>query len=175
MRFGETERSPVRAYHLTCRDGSVKDVEITFTVVGDITYVVFHDITDRKRADTALRESERRLNTLISNLPGAVYRCKADPDWTVEFISEGYPTLTGYSTTISWASPGLVTSNSSTRTTVRESSMTCSRQSPRNGTIRWSIVSVPQRARRNGSGTGNGGLLRERRTGGYRRLLCRPL
>ena len=53
------------------------------------------DITDRKRADAAQRDTERRLATLISNLPGAVYRCKADAPWTVEFMSEGYGTLTG--------------------------------------------------------------------------------
>lgn len=54
------------------------------------------DITEGKRAATALRESERRLGTLLSNLPGAVYRCKADANWTVEFLSDGYLSLTGY-------------------------------------------------------------------------------
>ncbi len=53
------------------------------------------DITDRKRTEDALRESERRLATLMSNLPGAVYRIKADSEWTVEFLSDGYLPLTG--------------------------------------------------------------------------------
>ncbi len=53
------------------------------------------DITEQKRAEAALRESERRLATVLSNLPGAVYRCKADANWTIEFLSDGYRTLTG--------------------------------------------------------------------------------
>jgi PAS domain S-box-containing protein len=53
------------------------------------------DITEQVRAEAALRESERRLATVISNLPGAVYRCRADAQWTVEFLSDGYRALTG--------------------------------------------------------------------------------
>ena len=57
---------------------------------------VIHDITGRVRAESALRENERVLSTLLSNLPGMVYRCQNDADWTMEFISEGCRELTGY-------------------------------------------------------------------------------
>ncbi len=43
-----------------------------------------------------LRENERVLSTLISNLPGMVYKCQNDKNWTMEFISDGCKTLTGY-------------------------------------------------------------------------------
>lgn len=39
---------------------------------------------------------ERRLSTLMSNLPGIAYRCLNNRDWTMEFISEGCMALTGY-------------------------------------------------------------------------------
>lgn len=43
-----------------------------------------------------LRESQRIHATLLSNLPGMVYRCRNDPDWTADFISEGSLALTGH-------------------------------------------------------------------------------
>ncbi|MGD8472660.1 MAG: PAS domain-containing protein [Anaerolineae bacterium] len=51
---------------------------------------------EHKQAQEALRESQRRMATLISNLPGMAYRCRNDTDWTMEFVSEGASELTGY-------------------------------------------------------------------------------
>lgn len=53
------------------------------------------DITERKRAEASLRENERRFRTLVANLPGVTYRCANDPNWTVEFVSEGSQALLG--------------------------------------------------------------------------------
>ena len=54
------------------------------------------DITERKKAEEALWELQRRLMTLMSNLPGMAYSCKADDDWTMKFVSDGCYELTGY-------------------------------------------------------------------------------
>ena len=54
------------------------------------------DLTDRIAMEKALRESQRRLMTLFSNLPGMAYRCRNDQDWTMEFVSQGCYPLTGY-------------------------------------------------------------------------------
>lgn len=43
------------------------------------------------------QQSETRFQTLVSNLPGAVYRCKNDEHWTMIFISEAITDLCGYS------------------------------------------------------------------------------
>jgi PAS domain S-box-containing protein len=57
---------------------------------------VVRDITDLKQAEEALREGQRVLSTLMSNLPGMAYRCRNDHNWTMEFVSEGCTELTGY-------------------------------------------------------------------------------
>ncbi|MEG3640886.1 PAS domain-containing protein [Magnetococcus sp. PR-3] len=54
------------------------------------------DITDRKQMERKLSESENRFRSLVSNLPGAVYRCSLDSDWTMLFISEGVERISGY-------------------------------------------------------------------------------
>ncbi|MFZ3015027.1 MAG: PAS domain S-box protein [Nitrospira sp.] len=58
--------------------------------------VILRDISERKRVEEDLRESQRKLLTLIANLPGFAYRCKNDRDWTLEYLSEGVSDLTGY-------------------------------------------------------------------------------
>lgn len=51
---------------------------------------------ERKISAEEIEESRRKFETLIQNIPGMVYRCKNDRDWTMEFISNNAITLTGY-------------------------------------------------------------------------------
>ncbi len=59
--------------------------------------VILRDISERKRVEEDLRESQRKLITLVGNLPGFVYRSQNDRDWTFEYVSEGVSDFTGYS------------------------------------------------------------------------------
>ncbi|MBN1264007.1 MAG: PAS domain S-box protein [Anaerolineales bacterium] len=65
---------------------------------GEIREVIiaFSDITELKKTKDELQESERRLTTLMGNLPGMAYRCKNDRSWTMTFVSQGCQSLTGY-------------------------------------------------------------------------------
>ncbi len=54
------------------------------------------DITARKKSEASIRENQRMLATLMSNLPGIVYRCRNDLSWSMIFLSEGFTTITGY-------------------------------------------------------------------------------
>jgi len=54
------------------------------------------EISERKRSESSLRESERKLSTLINNLSGIAYRCKNDARRTMSYLSDGCLALTGY-------------------------------------------------------------------------------
>jgi two-component system, NtrC family, sensor kinase len=45
----------------------------------------------------AVQENEHRMSTLLRHLPGVAYRCSDIFHWTMEYISEGCTSLTGYS------------------------------------------------------------------------------
>ncbi|MDR0391448.1 MAG: response regulator [Planctomycetaceae bacterium] len=43
------------------------------------------------------RESQRHMETLVSNLPGMAFRCRNNsPEFTMEFVSDGLTAITGY-------------------------------------------------------------------------------
>ena len=55
------------------------------------------DITDRKNSELELQENRRQLSNLISQLPGAAFRCAFDEKLTALFASGGMLQLTGFS------------------------------------------------------------------------------
>ena len=54
-------------------------------------------VMQRKLAEVALQESQRRLCSLIDSLPGIVFSCTNDPHRSMTYLSQGVLTLTGYS------------------------------------------------------------------------------
>lgn len=57
---------------------------------------VLVDVSDRKRAEAALRESEQRLRHLLAVSPAVIYSCGAGPDYPTTFISENVRIQLGY-------------------------------------------------------------------------------
>ena len=82
-------------------------------IPGGGSVTIYIDVTERRQAEQALEElnatlerriaertealaeSERFQSTLLANVPGIVYRCRNDRDWTMEFVSEGCRVLLG--------------------------------------------------------------------------------
>lgn len=61
------------------------------SVIGTLT-----DINRMKTTEVSLRANRRSLSMLLSNIPGMVYRCKNDRNWSFEFASDGSVEVTGY-------------------------------------------------------------------------------
>jgi PAS domain S-box-containing protein len=54
------------------------------------------DVTGRRHAEEAMRESEEQFRTLVGNIPGAVFRCLCDEDYTMVYLSPAFERVTGY-------------------------------------------------------------------------------
>lgn len=57
----------------------------------------FNELAHRLEETLAnLRMSQQRLDNIVTNSPGAIYRCLNDEHWTMDFISAGITRISGY-------------------------------------------------------------------------------
>ncbi|WP_281193643.1 PAS domain S-box protein [Halorubrum sp. F4] len=56
------------------------------------------NVVERDRSRRAVSRQKRYLETLVSNLPGVVYRCRNEPGWPMEDVEGDLEKLTGYET-----------------------------------------------------------------------------
>lgn len=54
------------------------------------------DMGEHPHSDPADEFPEQIISALVYNLPGMIYRCRSDRNWTMEFVSNGCYALTGY-------------------------------------------------------------------------------
>ena len=69
-----SDKKPVLQFEnrYCCKDGSYRCIEWQSQPYGELIYAVARDITERKHAEEAMRESEQRYRGLISNLNSGV-------------------------------------------------------------------------------------------------------
>jgi PAS domain S-box-containing protein len=95
-----TER---REWTYVRKDRSTVSVSVSITSIwderGDLSgfLAIATDVTDQKRSEQALRESEERFRFLAENVPGVIYLCREDEHFSNIFISANIEKITGYS------------------------------------------------------------------------------
>ncbi len=63
--------------------------------INEVIGVAF-DITEHQKAKDHLYESEERFRVLAENIPGVIYLCKNDEDFSTIYVNEHVAELTGY-------------------------------------------------------------------------------
>ncbi len=79
--------TPVAA-SVTCRDASVRDVEVHMSTCEGRGLVLFNDLTERKRAEERVHQSEERYRLIVENQTEFIVKWR--PDGTRTFVNERY-------------------------------------------------------------------------------------
>jgi PAS domain S-box-containing protein len=82
---------------IRCKDGSFKVVRRARALAADRIIVIFMDMTEQVRAETALRENEERLQAFLDFSPNPVVLSGNGPDFSVKYINRAFEQLFGYS------------------------------------------------------------------------------
>jgi len=84
------------------KDGSSITIRVNAKLIADNAGKTLYyegtveDISERLKTEKALKDNEQRFRTLVANLPGAVYRCLNDEEWTMLFLSKAIEEISGY-------------------------------------------------------------------------------
>lgn len=58
--------------------------------------LLLQEIDHRQTVEQEFAVGEAQLQSLVQNIPGAIYRCRCDAEWTAEFVSDEISSITGY-------------------------------------------------------------------------------
>ncbi len=99
LRTGQREQVGFRTFHRR-KDGTTYPVEVHLQYLQEegrrVFLAIILDLTERVATEQELQKAQRTLSTLLTNLPGMVYRGRNDQDWTLDFVSPSCQILTGY-------------------------------------------------------------------------------
>lgn len=91
-----TESKRVEADLRSARDELEARVERRTRQLAEANSRLQQEIRERQQYEKALEEKQQHFDNLVAHVPGAVYRCLYDRDWTMTYLSAGIQQLTGY-------------------------------------------------------------------------------
>lgn len=86
----------VREHELLTRLQTLKGWLFVIVTSVLLYFLTWATVRARRKQQVSRLESERFLATLTENLPGTVYACAYDADWSMIYLSPEVETLTGY-------------------------------------------------------------------------------
>lgn len=109
---GKRTHCTIEARLLSAREDQhwvIMRAKTTSTSIGERTSIIgtMTDIQRNKEVEASQLANRRALNSLLSNIPGMVYRGRNDRSWTFEFVSDGCIDVTGYDSVDLINDPGL--------------------------------------------------------------------
>jgi PAS domain S-box-containing protein len=87
-------KTPVLERTIICKSGEHKIFEISFTVNNKLIYAILNDVTERKKAEVLLFESEQRFKALAENMPIAIGSHHIDGE--IVFLNKYFVETIGY-------------------------------------------------------------------------------
>lgn len=87
-------KTPVLERTIICKNGEHKIFEISFTVNNKLVYAILNEVTERKKAQALLFESEQRFKALAENMPIAIGSHHIDGE--VMFLNKFFVETIGY-------------------------------------------------------------------------------
>ena len=89
--------TPTREFVSAVHAGSSTLILIVGLLLSTLVAVVVYLALEARFRSRQLHDAASQLTILFQNLPGMAYRCENQPDWPMEFVSEGCHKLSGYS------------------------------------------------------------------------------
>src|ERR1044072_1174921 len=95
VQSGEKAESCPLEVTLYCKDGSTKDIEMSFSTDSNLCYITFNDVTERNNVTGALRESEEKFRNISEQLPIPI--CVFSDNGDTRFLNNAFTESFGYS------------------------------------------------------------------------------
>ena len=94
IKNGEKHASRPIDVTIYCKDGSTKDLEMSFSTDGNLCYITFNDVTERNIITRALQENESKFRNISEQLPIPI--CVFSEKGETRFLNNAFTDTFGY-------------------------------------------------------------------------------